>query len=173
MTDMSGKTAIVVGASRGLGFGITTALAQADAHVIAVSRAVAAFPKPAGGSGTIEPEIADAGESTVPASLLDRYEPRAIILVAGAIPHMRPLQQQTWETFSVNWQADVRMAFNWLREALLKPPRAGPHANKRDRGSCAPTRKPSPRGESIVTPAAQSRDGRRRRWPRRGCGRRS
>jgi NAD(P)-dependent dehydrogenase (short-subunit alcohol dehydrogenase family) len=59
MTDMSGKTAIVVGASRGLGFGITTALAQADAHVIAVSRAVAAFPKPAGGSGTIEPEIAD------------------------------------------------------------------------------------------------------------------
>jgi NAD(P)-dependent dehydrogenase (short-subunit alcohol dehydrogenase family) len=41
--------------------------------------------------------------------------------VAGASPHMRPLQQQTWETFSVNWHTDVRIAFHWLREALLKP----------------------------------------------------
>jgi NAD(P)-dependent dehydrogenase (short-subunit alcohol dehydrogenase family) len=34
---------------------------------------------------------------------------------------MRPLQHQTWETFSVNWQTDVKIAFTWLREALLKP----------------------------------------------------
>jgi hypothetical protein len=34
---------------------------------------------------------------------------------------MRPLQYQTWETFSVNWHTDVKIAFNWLREALLKP----------------------------------------------------
>jgi NAD(P)-dependent dehydrogenase (short-subunit alcohol dehydrogenase family) len=38
---------------------------------------------------------------------------------------MRPLQEQTWETFSVNWESDVRIAFNWLREALLKPLRPG------------------------------------------------
>ncbi len=36
-----------------------------------------------------------------------------------------PLQHQTWETFSVNWQTDVRIAFHWLREALLKPLRPG------------------------------------------------
>ena len=59
------------------------------------------------------------------ASLLDRYEPETIVLVAGASPHMRPIQQQTWETFSVNWQTDVRIAFHWLREALLKPLRPG------------------------------------------------
>jgi 3-oxoacyl-[acyl-carrier protein] reductase len=51
--------------------------------------------------------------------------PEAVILVAGASPHMRPLQQQTWETFSVNWETDVRIAFHWLREALLKPLRPG------------------------------------------------
>jgi NAD(P)-dependent dehydrogenase (short-subunit alcohol dehydrogenase family) len=34
---------------------------------------------------------------------------------------MRPLQHQTWETFSVNWDTDVKIAFTWLREALLKP----------------------------------------------------
>ena len=38
---------------------------------------------------------------------------------------MRPLQHQTWETFSINWQTDVRIAFDWQREALLKPLRPG------------------------------------------------
>jgi 3-oxoacyl-[acyl-carrier protein] reductase len=125
MRDLSGRTTIVVGASRGLGYGITTALAEAGAPVVAVSRTATAFSEPANGAGTIQPEVADAGDPTVAASLLDRYEPEAVILVAGANPHMRPLQQQTWETFSVNWQTDVRIAFHWLREALLKPLRPG------------------------------------------------
>jgi 3-oxoacyl-[acyl-carrier protein] reductase len=125
MSNLSTRTTIVVGASRGLGHGIATAFAEAGAPVVAVSRTEAAFPAPSNGSGAIRPEIADAGEATVAASLLDRYEPQAIVLAAGATPHMRPLQQQTWETFSVNWQTDVRIAFHWLREALLKPLPAG------------------------------------------------
>src|SRR6266480_5421073 len=114
MSNLSEKTTIVVGASRGLGHGIATAFAAAGAPVVAVARTAAAFPEPANGAGTIQPEIADAGEATVAGSLLDRYEPQAVILVAGASPHMRPLQQQTWETFSVNWHTDVRIAFHWL-----------------------------------------------------------
>ncbi len=125
MSDLPGRTTIVVGASRGLGRGIATAFAGAGAPVVAVSRTAAAFPEPASGASTIRPEIADAGDATVAASLLDRYEPMAVILVAGASPHMRPLQQQTWETFSVNWHADVRITFHWLREALLTPLRPG------------------------------------------------
>jgi 3-oxoacyl-[acyl-carrier protein] reductase len=123
--DLSGKTTMVVGASRGLGRGITTALAQGGVPVVAVSRTATAFPEPANGAGTIQAEVADAGDPTVAASLLDRYEPEVLILVAGASPHMRPLQQQTWETFSVNWDTDVRIAFHWVREALLKPLRPG------------------------------------------------
>src|SRR6266699_101261 len=125
MSDLPSRTTVVVGASRGLGRGIATAFAEAGAPVVAVSRTAAEFPEPANGSGTIQPEIADAGDATVAASLLDRYEPEVVLLVAGASPHMRPLQQQTWETFSVNWQTDVRIAFHWLREALLKPLRPG------------------------------------------------
>jgi len=125
MSDLSGKTTIVVGASRGLGRGITTALATAGATVVPVSRTASPFPAPPDGPGTIEPVVADAGDPTVAARLLDRYEPDAVILVAGASPHMRPLQEQTWETFSVNWETDVRIAFHWLREALLKPLRPG------------------------------------------------
>jgi NAD(P)-dependent dehydrogenase (short-subunit alcohol dehydrogenase family) len=120
MSELSDKTAIVVGASRGLGHGIATALADSAASVVAVSRTTAAFD-----IGTIQAEVADAGDPTVAANLLGRHEPEVVVLVAGATPYMRPLQHQTWETFSVNWQTDVRITFNWLREALLKPLRPG------------------------------------------------
>src|ERR1700756_4564190 len=115
--DLSDRTAIVVGASRGLGRGIATALADAGAHVIAVARSAAPLAELAGAARGIDPVIADAADATVPGSLLDRYDPQTLVLVAGATPLMRPLQHQTWETFSVNWQIDVRIAFHWLREA--------------------------------------------------------
>jgi 3-oxoacyl-[acyl-carrier protein] reductase len=125
MSDLSNKTAIIVGASRGLGRGIATAFADAGAKVVGVSRAATAFPETVNGAGAIQPEFADAGDATVPARLLDRYEPEVVVLVAGASPHMRPLREQTWETFAVNWETDVRITFHWLREILLKPLRPG------------------------------------------------
>ena len=125
MSELSGRNTVVVGASRGLGRGIALAFAEAGAQVVAVSRTGPALAEMAASNANIQPEVADAGDATVAGSLLDRYEPEAVILVAGASPHMRPLQQQTWETFSVNWETDVRIAFHWLREALLKPLRPG------------------------------------------------
>jgi NAD(P)-dependent dehydrogenase (short-subunit alcohol dehydrogenase family) len=125
MGDLTERTTIVVGASRGLGRGIATAFAEAGAPVVAVARDAAGLAELVSSAGTIVPEVADAGDATVPGSLLDRYNPDTVILVAGASPLMRPLQQQTWETFSVNWHADVRIAFHWLREALLRPLRPG------------------------------------------------
>ena len=125
LSDLSGRTTVVVGASRGLGRGIATAFAAAGGPVVAVSRTAAEFPEPANGAGAIRPVVADAGDATVAGGLLDRYEPEVVILVAGASPHMRPLQQQTWETFSANWETDVKITFHWLREALLKPLRPG------------------------------------------------
>jgi len=118
MTSLSDKTTIVVGASRGLGRGIATAFASAGGPVVAVSRTPADLPD-------VRSEVADAADPTVAADLVDRHDPGTIIVVAGATPHLRPLQQHTWETFSVNWQADVRIAFHWLRAALLKPLRPG------------------------------------------------
>jgi NAD(P)-dependent dehydrogenase (short-subunit alcohol dehydrogenase family) len=125
MSSLSGLTTIVVGASRGLGRGIATAFAGAGAPVVAVSRTAAAFPEPTCAAGSIRPEIADAGDATVVGSLLDRHAPSVVIVVAGASPHMRPLQHHTWETFSIHWQADVRIAFHWVREILLRPLRPG------------------------------------------------
>jgi 3-oxoacyl-[acyl-carrier protein] reductase len=119
MTDLSGKTTIVVGASRGLGHGIATALAEAGAPVIAVSRTEAEF------AGSVKQELADAGDPEVVADLVERYEPDTVVVVAGAVPHMKPLAEQTWESFGVTWETDVRIAFHWLREILRKPLKDG------------------------------------------------
>src|SRR5262249_35620407 len=107
MSDLTGKTTVVVGATRGLGHGIATAFAQAGGPVVAVGRSATAPEELPGGTGSIQPELADASESTAAARLLDRHDPQIVVLVAGATPHMRPLQHQTWETFSVNWNTDV------------------------------------------------------------------
>jgi len=124
-TSLSERTTMIVGASRGLGRGIATAFAQADATVIAVARTEAALADLAVGAPAIQPEVVDAADATAAGTLLDRHDPEIVVLVAGATPLMRPLQHQTWETFSVNWHTDVRIAFNWLREALLKPLQPG------------------------------------------------
>ena len=121
MMDASGRTTVVVGASRGLGRGIASAFAAAGGPVIAVARTAPALAELAATSPNIRTEVADATDPALPKILLDKYEPRVLILVAGANPVARPLQEHTWETFSVNWHTDVRMTFNWLREALLQP----------------------------------------------------
>ena len=123
MSDVG--TTVVVGASRGLGRGIARAFAEAGAPVVAVARSAAALAELAASCANIRIEVADAAEATAAGLLLDLHEPRTLIVVAGASPLPRPLQRHTWETFSVNWQADVKITFHWLREALLKPLRPG------------------------------------------------
>jgi len=106
--SLAGSTAIVTGASRGFGRGIAEALAAAGANVVGVSR----------NGGTI---TADAADPATARRIIDEYRPRAVVLCAGAAPQMSPLQEQTWESFSQNWNVDVAQAFHWIREALLRP----------------------------------------------------
>ena len=114
LNDLSDSTTIVVGASRGLGRGIAQVLADSGTPVIAVARSAIRLEE-------VQAVVADATDASVPGSLIDRYRPRNLVLVAGATPLVRPIHRHTWETFSVNWQTDVRMTFHWVREALLTP----------------------------------------------------
>lgn len=81
MTDMpkplSGKTALVTGASRGIGAATAKALAAAGAHVILVARKVKALE-------AVEDEIHAAGGSSTIAPL-DLMEPDAVTRLATAI----------------------------------------------------------------------------------------
>jgi NAD(P)-dependent dehydrogenase (short-subunit alcohol dehydrogenase family) len=125
MTNLTGRTALVVGASRGLGRGIALALDKAGAPVIAVARDPSALAELTADSAGIRAEVADATREEVASELLGRYQPEILVLAAGAIPIGLPLHEQTWETFSVPWHADVKIAFGWLKAALLAPMRPG------------------------------------------------
>ena len=125
MKELEGKVAIVVGTSRGLGRGVAEAFLDAGASVVAIARDPQPLAELAAHNPRLQLLSADATDPSVAQTLLSQHNPNVVALVAGAAPPLHPLQQHTWETFSVNWQTDVRMAFNWLREALLLPLRPG------------------------------------------------
>lgn len=120
--ELSGTTALVTGATRGFGRSIAVALHGAGTDVVAVARnaeQLGQLRSELGASLTVV--TADVADPVVAGSLVERYRPKTLVLNAGAPPLMRPLQDQTWETFSRNWEVDVRQAFHWIREALLLP----------------------------------------------------
>src|SRR3954452_6714829 len=121
MTAPTVNPTIVVGAARGLGRGIAEALAADAGPVVAVARHRAALDDLAAGTPDVVPESLDAADATAAARLLRAYDPAMVILVAGASPTMARLQDQTWETFSANWDADVQITFHWIRAALAQP----------------------------------------------------
>jgi NAD(P)-dependent dehydrogenase (short-subunit alcohol dehydrogenase family) len=120
--QLSGTTAIVTGASRGFGRGVAAALTQAGVHVVGVARDAAALEEVREQLGAaFTPVAADAADPVVAGELIDAYQPRTLVLNAGAAPLSRPLHRHTWQTFSRNWEVDVQHAFHWTREALLQP----------------------------------------------------
>jgi NAD(P)-dependent dehydrogenase (short-subunit alcohol dehydrogenase family) len=120
--DLSGTTAIVTGASRGFGRGVAVALHAAGAHVVGIARDRAPLDElRAELGGAFTPVAADAADPVAAGSLIDTYQPRVLVLNAGVSPLSRPLHEHTWETFSRPWDVDVRHAFYWTREALLRP----------------------------------------------------
>jgi NAD(P)-dependent dehydrogenase (short-subunit alcohol dehydrogenase family) len=116
------RTAIVTGAGRGFGRAVSAALVAAGARVIGVARGHDELEETGellGPSFTAAP--ADATDADVAGRLLDEHRPAIVVLCAGAAPLMRPLQEQTWESFSANWNVDVAQTFHWTRHILRNP----------------------------------------------------
>ena len=120
--EVSTTTAIVTGASRGFGRAIAIALSQAGANVVGVARDGGRLEEVRAQLGdTFTPVVADAADPVVAGQLIDAYQPRTLVLNAGASPLPRPIHHHSWQTFSRNWEVDVQHVFNWTREALLRP----------------------------------------------------
>lgn len=120
--DLSGKIALVTGASRGLGRASALALAKAGAHVLALARTV-------GGLEELDDEIAKAGgkASLVPADLTEfetvdqlgsalakRFDKLDILVLnAGALGELAPIPDiapKAWRrAFDVNVEANWRL----------------------------------------------------------------
>jgi NAD(P)-dependent dehydrogenase (short-subunit alcohol dehydrogenase family) len=120
--QLAGSTAVVTGASRGFGKAIAAALVQAGAQVTGVARDGARLDGVRAELGAgFTPVAADAADPVVAGHVIDQYQPRLLVLAAGAAPLSRPLHQQTWQSFSRVWEVDVQQVFHWTREALLRP----------------------------------------------------
>lgn len=122
MSHLSGSTAVVTGASRGFGRATAIALAAHGAQVVGVSRSEAELGDLYQQIGTaFTPVVADVADTQLASRLIATFRPRIVVLNAGATPQARPLHQQTWESFSENWEVDVQHVFSFAREALLTP----------------------------------------------------
>ncbi|TMQ86943.1 SDR family oxidoreductase [Actinomadura soli] len=116
------QTAVVTGASRGFGRAIAAALVAAGTEVVGVARGardLRAVRDDLGGAFT--PVNADATGEELARDVIHEHRPGLLVLNAGATPHMAPVHEQSWETFSRNWQADTRHVFAWTRAALREP----------------------------------------------------
>jgi NAD(P)-dependent dehydrogenase (short-subunit alcohol dehydrogenase family) len=115
-------TAIVTGASRGFGRAIAATLVAAGSTVVGVARGEHDLRtvREELGDGFV-PVVGDATDEALAAALIREHRPRLLVLNAGATPHMAPVQDQTWETFSHNWHVDTRHTFTWMRAALRLP----------------------------------------------------
>jgi NAD(P)-dependent dehydrogenase (short-subunit alcohol dehydrogenase family) len=120
------QTAIVTGGSRGLGRGIVVALSVRQMRVVALANDAGRLASTAKELG-VESVVADVANPIVSGRLLQDLNPDLVVLCAGALPLLRPLQHHTWETFSLNWEVDTKATFSWIRDALLLPMKPGSH----------------------------------------------
>ena len=118
----SSPTAVVTGAGRGFGRAIATALVAGGVHVVGVARHEDALDAVRDDLGDLFTSVAgDATDDALAQDVVRRYRPGLLVLNAGAAPHMAPVHEQTWESFSRNWNTDTRHAFAWTRAALREP----------------------------------------------------
>jgi NAD(P)-dependent dehydrogenase (short-subunit alcohol dehydrogenase family) len=116
------QTAVVTGASRGFGRAIAAALVATGSRVLGIARNEAELDAVRGelGEGFV-PVVGDATDDQLAERLLAERRPALVVLNAGAPPHLGALHEQTWESFTTNWNVDTRQAFVWTRAVLRQP----------------------------------------------------
>jgi NAD(P)-dependent dehydrogenase (short-subunit alcohol dehydrogenase family) len=122
MTSIQGKTALVIGASSGVGRATVKSLISAGARVAAVARGSEALESlRSETAGSVQTFRADAADPETAPRLLRELRPELVVLAAGARPLMAALDEQTWDSFSATWNSDVRASFNLVQAALSLP----------------------------------------------------
>lgn len=124
MNKLKGKKVVVIGGSRGTGLAIVEALLDEAADVLVVGRdtksladLVSAFPK-------VRTLKADATDAATAAKIF-QDSPDVVVLAAGAVPPTKSVYQLDWETFSINWNTDVKASFLLAKYALTAPVKSG------------------------------------------------
>ena len=122
--SLKDKTIVVTGGSRGLGLGLVEALVEQGAKVTVVARDQAALTAVKQRLGvTVIP--ADVTDETAAQRIVAEVRPDILVLNAGAIPRMGPLDQISWADFTATWETDVKAGLYWMQAALNLPLKPG------------------------------------------------
>jgi NAD(P)-dependent dehydrogenase (short-subunit alcohol dehydrogenase family) len=121
MSRLAGKRVVVVGGSEGLGRELVVASRAEGAQVLAIARRAGPLVELAREKPGTMTESIDATADDAPDRVFAAEIPDVLVICAGAHPAMGPLQTQTWEQFSTNWNADVKASFAFCSAALRKP----------------------------------------------------
>lgn len=122
---LTGKNVVVIGGSRGVGRRIVEAAAREDARVLAVARQESALRRLAQQVSGVDILCQDAADEVAPSKVFEVMQPDILVLCAGAFPPAAPLHELTWPEFAVNWETDVKIAFQFCKAALSQPLAAG------------------------------------------------
>lgn len=126
MISLRDAPAVVIGASSGVGRATVMALLAEGASVVAVARGDAGLAELAAETALpIRTVVADAAGAKTAERLLREFGPQFVVLAAGIRPHMAPLDEQSWETFSQAWHGDTQAAFYLVKAALALPLASG------------------------------------------------
>ncbi|GAB3705741.1 SDR family oxidoreductase [Spirosoma flavus] len=120
MKKLEAKKAVVIGGSRGTGLAIVKALVEEGASILVVGRNATSLAEVATSLPMVQTLSADATDESTIISIFQN-EPDIIVLAAGAMPPYQPLQQLDWDTFSTNWNTDVKVAYLIAHYTLNKP----------------------------------------------------
>lgn len=118
MGSLQGQNVVVIGGSRGVGRSIVEAALGEGATVLAVARGAAALKELSRETSGVKTLALDATKETAPDAVFAGLEPDVLVICAGALAPSAPLQEQSWEDFSVNWEMDVKASFLFCKAAL-------------------------------------------------------
>ncbi len=125
---LSGRTALVTGASRGIGRAVALALAHAGAHVIAVARTVGGLEeldddiKTAGGSATLVPlDLKDyEGIARLGGALCERFQTLDVLVgnagILGPLSPLSHVEPKAWDDVLA-----VNVTANWHLIRCMEP----------------------------------------------------
>ena len=135
-SPLSGRIALVTGASRGIGFATALALARAGAHVVAVARTVGGLEelddaiRAGGGSATLVPlDLKDhEGIARLAAALNERYRRLDVLIgnagIGGPSSPLSHVEPKAWDdVLAINVTANWQLIRHF--EPLLKASDAG------------------------------------------------